>query len=587
MSPDASLTELADFLCARRAEITRRCADALGTAPGSAASTELRHEQLLDHLPRVFDALAETLRSPHPRTAESAVQAHAHPEDRWWERFEFAELLGHVSVLRRIVSVEYLSAFAAEHTDWSAEARAAAETVVHTFFDRILTEAAQPLAAATRLLRGQSASAASEIVRGTEELVDSNKQLRRGEERFKLAVAIAQMGTFEIDLRTDAVVVNEEARQIYGWAPDAPLTFSKVQTHFHADDREHVLRAVGAAFDPATESDEFDVEQRIFRTDGEMRWIRVRARAFFEGEGAARQAVVCVGTFLDITERKEHEAAMHESEARFRQLADAIPQLAWMAKPDGWIFWYNQRWHEFTGTTPEEMEGWGWQSVHDPKELPRIIDNWKAALASERPWEDTFPLRRHDGEFRVHLSRANPFRDSRGRVVLWFGTNTDITELVRAEEAAQAANRAKDQFIAVLSHELRTPLTPVLATIMDLNAHVDLPPAISEAIDLIRRNVELEARLIDDLLDVTRISKGKLSMDRQVVPLDSILRDAMRICESEIAKKQVNVALDLQAPNHRVEGDGARLLQAFWNLLQNAVKFTPAGGEITVRTHGD
>jgi hypothetical protein len=438
-----------------------------------------------------------------------------------------------------------------------------------------------------QMLPGQSGHLEAEIVRRTQELLRTNELLRHSEERFKLAVAISRIGTFEIDLRTDGVVVNDEARMIYGWSPDEPVTFTRVQSQFHADDRAQVLEAVGIAFDPKTGNDEFEVEQRIVRTDNAVRWIRVRGRAFFEGSGTARRPVICVGTFLDITERKEHEAELRESEARFRQLADSIPQLAWMAKPDGWIFWYNQRWHDFTGTTPEQMEGWGWQSVHDPEQLPRIVESWKGALASGQPWEDTFPLRRHDGEFRVHLSRAMPFRDTSGKIVLWFGTNTDVTEVVRAEEAAQSANRAKDHFIAMLSHELRTPLTPVLATIMDLNTRVDLPPAVAEAVELIRRNIELEARLIDDLLDVTRISKGKLRMDHDVVPLDAVLRDAMRICETDIAKKQVNVALDLQAQNHRVEGDSPRLLQAFWNLLQNAVKFTPRGGDITVRTRGN
>ena len=322
-------------------------------------------------------------------------------------------------------------------------------------------------------------------MRRTQELLRTNDQLRTSEERFKLAVAIAKMGTFEIDLRTDAVVVNKAGRTMYGWGADEPLTFARVQTHFHPDDRERVMQLVGQALDPATASDEFEVEQRIVQTDGAVRWIRVRGRAVFDKRLTAASPVKCLGTYLDITDRKEGEAALRESESRFRQLANSIPQLAWMARPDGWIFWYNQRWHEFTGTTPEQMEGWGWQSVHDPKELPRIITNWTAALKSEQPWQDTFPLRRHDGTFRIDLSRANPFRDAAGRVTLWFGTNTDITELVRAEEAAQAANHAKDQFIAVLSHELRTPLTPVMATVLELNARIDPPPAVTEAVELI------------------------------------------------------------------------------------------------------
>ncbi|HSH37649.1 MAG TPA: PAS domain S-box protein, partial [Chthoniobacterales bacterium] len=427
----------------------------------------------------------------------------------------------------------------------------------------------------------------AEIVRRTEELLRTNEQLRRSEERFKLAVAIAKMGTFEIDLRTDAVVVNESGREMYGWPADAALTFSLVRSHFHPADREHVMQAVGRALDPVSECDEFEVEERIVRTDGALRWIRVRGRALFEGSGADRVALTCIGTYVDITDRKENEAALLESESQFRQLADSIPQLAWMAKPDGWIFWYNQRWYDFTGTTAQQMEGWGWQSVHDPNELPRIVQTWKGALAAEQPWQDTFPLRRHDGAYRIHLSRANPLRDANGNLTLWFGTNTDITELVHAQEAAQAANRAKDHFIAVLSHELRTPLTPVLATILELNARTDLPGDVGDAVELIRRNVELEARLIDDLLDITKISKGKLAMDRQVVAVDAVLRDAVRICQNDVTKKQLHVSLELQAPSHHVAGDGARLLQAFWNLLQNAVKFTPPGGEIALRSYGD
>src|SRR5436309_9610263 len=122
------------------------------------------------------------------------------------------------------------------------------------------------------------------------------------------------------------------------------------------------------------------------------------------------------------------QAARAESETRdqqFRTLADSIPQLAWMADHEGYIFWYNDRWYDYTGTTLEQMEGWGWQSVHDPAELPRVVETIKASFASGEPWDCTFPLRRHDGVFRWHLSRMLPIKDEAGRVTMWFGSNTD------------------------------------------------------------------------------------------------------------------------------------------------------------------
>jgi PAS domain S-box-containing protein len=283
---------------------------------------------------------------------------------------------------------------------------------------------------------------------------------------------------------------------------------------------------------------------------------------------------------------------LRQAEARFRLLADTIPQLAWMAKPDGWIFWYNQRWYDFTGATPEEMEGWGWQRVHDPKELPRIMKCWKSALQKKEPWQDTFPLRRHDGELRWHLSGAMPFRDTDGRIVLWFGTHTDITDLVQAEEAARSANRAKDQFLAALSHELRTPLTPVLAVVSYLVKQAStLPRELRSEIEMIQRNVELEARLIDDLLDITRISSGKLELALEVTDAHVTIRDAFDICAQDILAKKLSVDFALRASEYRVLADPVRLHQVFWNIINNAVKFTPPDGRIFIRSgndnHGD
>jgi PAS domain S-box-containing protein len=141
---------------------------------------------------------------------------------------------------------------------------------------------------------------------------------------------------------------------------------------------------------------------------------------------------------LDITGRKRAEESVRESERQLRTLANAVPQLVWMAEPDGHIFWYNQRWYEYTGTTPKEMEGWGWQSVHDPEMVPHVLERWRASLESGEPFEMEFPLKGADGVFRWFLTRVNPLRDSQGRIVRWFGTNTDVDEQRRvAKEREQ------------------------------------------------------------------------------------------------------------------------------------------------------
>jgi signal transduction histidine kinase/DNA-binding response OmpR family regulator len=149
---------------------------------------------------------------------------------------------------------------------------------------------------------------------------------------------------------------------------------------------------------------------------------------------------------------------------------------------------------------------------------------------------------------------------------------------------ARQANRAKDQFIAVLSHELRTPLTPVLATVVALQGDRRIPPDVQDELKIIRRNVELEARLIDDLLDLTRISKGKIELHLEVLDVNELLREAANICQSDIVEKQIELVMELQARHRYIKGDATRLQQVFWNLLKNAVKFTPAQGRIVVES---
>jgi PAS domain S-box-containing protein len=139
---------------------------------------------------------------------------------------------------------------------------------------------------------------------------------------------------------------------------------------------------------------------------------------------------------------------MGDGEERFRTLADHIAQLAWMADASGWIFWYNERWFRYTGTTLDEMEGWGWRKVHHPDHIDRVVEKFRGAIAAGETWEDTFPLRSREGEYRWFLSRAMPIRDEDGNVLRWFGTNTDITERMRWSTRSSATKCATSSAMA-------------------------------------------------------------------------------------------------------------------------------------------
>lgn len=291
------------------------------------------------------------------------------------------------------------------------------------------------------------------------------------------------------------------------------------------------------------------------------------------------------------------------SERRFRSLVERSWDAISLVNPDGAVRYSTPAFHRILGYAPGEFgsDRRVFDMIH-PQDVSRVSELFfELLIEPQGSRRAQFRFLHRDGSWRwIDAWATNLLQDEAVQAVVvnyrditpWKAVESDRQRLVEQAQAerdrAEAANRAKDQFLAVLSHELRTPLTPVLAVVTDLEARGAVPEPIRSDIDLIRRNVEMEARLIDDLLDLTRISRGKLPLRLETVDAHELLRHAYQTCcTQDVSEKQLDVTLALDAPRHHVRGDAARLQQVFWNLIGNAVKFTPTGASIRIASSGD
>jgi PAS domain S-box-containing protein len=354
-------------------------------------------------------------------------------------------------------------------------------------------------------------------------------------------------------------------------------------TPFHPDDKQPAWDA----WNHATATGEtYRIESRLRAADGNYRWFLMLGEALRDNSG---KTIKWFGTCTDIQDMKLAQEALRESEERFQAMANGIPQLAWMAEPDGHIFWYNQRWYEYTGTTFEQMEGWGWQSVHDPGALPRVLEKWKGAIAAGQPFDMEFPLRGADGVFRAFLTRVMPLKDAEGRVTRWFGTNTDISERKQAEREIrrlndeleqrvlqrtaelQAANQEMEAFTYSVSHDLRAPLRHIsgFSKILSEEYGPSLAPDAQRHLQRIQQGTLRMGQLVDDLLNLARV--GRLELSLQSSGLRPIVDDLIAELAPECAGRQIEWKIG-NLP--WVECDPGLIKQVLQNLLTNALKFT-------------
>ena len=331
--------------------------------------------------------------------------------------------------------------------------------------------------------------------------------------------------------------------------------------------------------------------------------------ALMEGKRALRNAHERLREANDELERRvrhrtgELQAALQSlsaSELSLRFLADAMPQIVWTAMPDGNLDYYNRRWFDYTAMSFEQTKDWGWTPVIHPDDLQGCVDSWMRAVATGAIHDVEIRLRRaSDGEYRWHLSRAEPMRDADGNVTKWFGTCTDIddqkrsrdellrrvdertAELAKAKEAAEAASDAKSRFLAHMSHEIRTPLTAIFGY-----ADLLLLPRFDGAdrrtcVQTIRRNGEHLLAIINDILDLSKIEAGEMTVERLPTNLPLLLGELLLLMRQRATAKGLTLDVNFVTPvPDAFRCDPTRLRQILLNLLGNAIKFTERGGII-------
>jgi PAS domain S-box-containing protein len=598
-----------------------------------------------------------------------------------------------------------------------------------------------------------------------------------GSKRLQVALSAGRLGDWRWDGATDRITLGVRAAEIFGVPAETPLPWGALRERLHDGDKDKARSGFLQAF---ADKADLNIECRLERADGALVWIAVVGRVDLDHEGGV---LGMTGVVQDISTRKSAEDTLRESEEVLRALANTIPQLAWMAQPDGAIVWFNKRWYEYTGTTPEQVVGWGWQATQDPTVLPQMLARWHDCLRTGHPFDMEYPIRGADGQYRWFLTRVNPVRDRLGHVVRWFGTNTDVDQVKRVEQALreeshvlellnstgtalatqrdlrgllqtvtdaatgvsgarfgaffyhgkdpdgdlftlhavsgiappafepfgdphaaalfdpglqgdgvtrlhditeearyrqaepffglrdghpavrsylavpvvarsgevlgslffghpeagiftsrterivggiaaqaavaidntrlyEAAQRAaeerkvllesersaraeaertsqmKDEFLATLSHELRTPLSAILGWAQVLRRGSRDGADLQRGLQTIERNARAQAQLIEDLLDMSRITSGKVLLDVQSVAPALFIDAAIETVRPAADAKNIRIDRHYAPAVGAVAGDPARLQQVIWNLLSNAIKFTPRDGQVAISLDG-
>ncbi len=324
-------------------------------------------------------------------------------------------------------------------------------------------------------------------------------------------------------------------------------------------------------------------------------------RTYLNAEGKAVPVLVSAAKLLDeenqivvyvtdLTQSKRAEAALRDSESRFRVLSECMPQKVWIARPDGQVDYVNHMLVEYAGVPAEQLTEWGWQKLIHPDDMQRHMETWKQAVSAGEMFVIEHRLRNHSGEYLWHLARALPIYSPNTQVAMWVGTNTNIHDHKLAEEELVEEHRRKDQFLALLAHELRNPLAPLSNAVQIFSSAQNDPALSAELLAIMQRQLRQMTRLIDDLLDLARITQGRILLRRDRISVQTVAAAAVEAIQPLIADRQHQLTVTLPDEELWLDADATRLAQILTNLLHNAAKYTNPHGQIDLiveRHEGD
>ncbi len=322
------------------------------------------------------------------------------------------------------------------------------------------------------------------------------------------------------------------------------------------------------------------VEIEPFGAPGTRRTIVLSGAAVRDARGRIVGGVVAQ---MDVTGREAAERALRESEAKFRTITNAMPHMVFSALPNGDHDYFNEQWYAFTGVADGDTNGERWAEVLHPEDRARGLAQWHRSLASGAPYEMELRVCHRSGQYRWILARALPIRDDAGAIVRWMGSATDIHDQKLTQEALRSADLRKDEFLAMLAHELRNPLAPISAGADVLRLTRVDEKRVRQISELISRQVKHMTSLVDDLMDVSRVTRGLITLDNTMLDARQIVADAVEQVRPLIDARGHKLEVHTPPASAFVEGDQKRLIQVVTNVLNNAAKYTPQGGRIVLK----